>query len=127
MSNLPKPQERTSAFKTAMLLIMNAQAYADEKQKEVSRYRFTTSTLKRISNRQRIHQSFLTILNEELEELGWMLLIRESDYAIFDLSKTDHWVRLNSHRITSLFEKTESEVWELFAANLPEADHDENA
>jgi hypothetical protein len=116
--------ERHTPFKVAMLLVLNAQAYAEEKDKEVSRYRFTVITLKRIANRQRIHASFLSTLNEELEELGWMLLIRESDYAIFDLSKTDHWVRLNSHRINDLFNKTESEVWELFAANLPEADHD---
>ena len=93
--------ERLLPSKVAMLLILNAYLYADEKSKEISRYRFTKASLKRISNRQNLRQAFVEELREEFLELGWLLIVRDADYAILNLDKTDTWVRLNSQRLSS--------------------------
>lgn len=111
-------KKRLTTSTVAMLLVLNAHAYAEEKGKEVSRYRFTRATLKKISGRQRLRDAFLDDLTEMLEELNWTLIIRDTDFGLLDLSKTDSWPRLNSHRIAAYREFGSDELANLYREKL---------
>lgn len=111
-------KKRLAPSTVAMLLVLNAHAYAEEKGKEVSRYRFTRATLKKLAGRQRLQDVFLDDLTEMLEELNWTLIIRDTDFGLLDLSKTDSWPRLNSHRIASYLELGPDELAHLYREKL---------
>jgi|GEM_PF-6749817 len=91
--------DRRSAKATAVLLILNAKIYEQEKEREVSRYRFTRQTLTKCSCRRVLRNSFLDQLDEELAELGWRFIQLEFDYAIVDASKVNSWTKLSSKRL----------------------------
>src|ERR1700722_17548828 len=95
-----RPQPRRTALATAQLIVLNAKAYAEEKNREVSRYRFSADALKRLSNRQRLHDGFLYDLDDELLGLGWIFARRsESEFAVIDDAKATAWPKLGPKRL----------------------------
>ncbi|MFT4504614.1 hypothetical protein [Caballeronia sp. 15711] len=124
-----KRPARRSPLATAQLILLNARSYADEKQREVSRYRFSADALKRFSNRQRLHDGFLNDVDDELFGLGWIFARRsESEFAVIDDAKTTAWPKLGPKRLkeSGLLAKDDEaiddEYWKLF----PPSDFDEN-
>ncbi|WMP17222.1 hypothetical protein [Thiothrix lacustris] len=100
----------------AQLLIINAALYGEEKTKEISRYRFSIDTLRKISNRKNIQNNFLDTLHGELSELGWYLIVLDDEYAIINIEMLSSWVNLSSKRLRELefFDKDDQEVSEMF-------------
>lgn len=100
----------------AQLLIINAALYGEEKTKEISRYRFSIDTLRKISNRKNIQNNFLDTLHGELSELGWYLIVLDDEYAIINIERLSAWVNLSSKRLRELefFDKDDQEVSEIF-------------
>lgn len=112
---------RRSAAHTAKLLLINAKLYEREREREITRYKFSLQTLRKVSGRKAIRQSFLDDLDVELEELDWKLLPLTNEFSVMDLSKTDSWVKLSSKRLTDggQLDLSFDEVDDLFGTLFP--------
>lgn len=91
--------ERRTARATAHLLLINAKLYEQDRDRQVTRYRFSLNTLRRLARRLALRERFIADLEEELAELGWMLLPLGGEFAIMDISKADSWTKLGSKRL----------------------------
>ncbi|MBO2985824.1 hypothetical protein [Burkholderia pseudomallei] len=92
-------KKRRSTRATAQLLAINAKLYEKERDRQITRYRFSANTLRRLANRTAIRESFLNELEEELAELNLLLVRLPGEYAVVDLSKADSWVKLGFKRL----------------------------
>lgn len=101
-----------SAEKTAQILICNALLYELEKEREVSRYRLSYSTLAFIANRQRLSPDFLTELDNELVELGWSFINMGDSFAIVKTDKVNQWTKLAYKRVEDLVICSDEEVFD---------------
>lgn len=72
-----------------------------ESGKEVTRFRVSEATLKRLFGRRRIPQDFLSEVEEWLFEGGWALFFAGSTYAMIKVSAVEGWTRLSSKRIAA--------------------------
>lgn len=90
---------RRDAATTAKLILLNAKLYEDEREKEITRYRFSRQTLERIAGLKAIRPSFITELEDELAYLGWQFFSLGGDYGVLNVSKTVTWVKLSSKRL----------------------------
>ncbi len=90
---------RRKAGPSAKLILINGKSYEKERGRQVTRYRFSETTLRRISRRKALRQGFLTELEEEVAELGWLFFRLGPDYAVIDLTKSSTWTKLTSVRV----------------------------
>lgn len=90
---------RRSPKAAAQLLIINAKLYEEERQRQITRYRFSINTLRMISNRRAIRDTFLSELDNELAELNWLYFRLGAEFAIISLDKADSWVKLSAKRL----------------------------
>jgi hypothetical protein len=91
--------KRQTPAHTAMLILINAKLYEREREKEISRYRFSLQSLRRISGRRAIRDRFVSELDDELAELGWHLIQLGNEFAVMELEKLESWVKLSSKRL----------------------------
>jgi hypothetical protein len=91
---------RRTPSQTALLILINAKLYENERGREITRYKFSISTLRRIAGRVALRDSFLSKLDDELAELGWLLIPLGTEYAVMDISKTESWVKLSGKRLS---------------------------
>ncbi|MBN3808512.1 hypothetical protein [Paraburkholderia sp. Ac-20347] len=112
---------RPSARKCAALLVLNAFEYAREKSREdASGYRFTRRTLEVVTERIRLHESFMIELEDELLHLKWHLVHSSGgEYAIFPFRRAQQWPALNSKRIRKFFELEEDDLIGLVRGEQP--------
>ena len=103
-----------SAEKTAQILICNALLYELEKEREVSRYRFSYNTLAFIANRQRLSPEFLTELDNILVELGWSFINMGDSFAIVKTDKVNQWTKLAYKRVEDLVDCSDKEILDKF-------------
>lgn len=106
--------ELNSAEKTAKILICNALLYELEKEREVSRYRFSYTTLAFIANRQRLSPEFLKELDDVLVELGWSFINMGDSFAIVKTEKINQWTKLAYKRVEDLVDYSDEEISEKF-------------
>ena len=99
-----------SAARAAKILICNALLYELEKEREVSRYRFSYSTLAFIANRQRLSPDFLMELDNELVELGWSFINMGDAFAIVKTDKVNQWTKLAYKRVEDLVDCSDEEI-----------------
>ncbi len=120
--------KRRTPRATAQLILINAKLYEREREREITRYRFSLQTLRRIAGRGALRQKFISDLDDELAELGWLLVPLGAEYAVMDLAKTDSWVKLSSKRLIEAghLDIDEREVDERFFALFPVADEATN-
>ena len=104
----------SSAPKTAQILICNALLYELEKEREISRYRFSYSTLAFIANRQRLSPDFLSELDNELVELGWSFINMGDSFAIVKTEKINQWTKLAYKRVEDLVDCSDEEISDKF-------------
>lgn len=104
----------SSAARAAKILICNALLYELEKEREVSRYRFSYSTLAFIANRQRLSPDFLMELDNELVELGWSFINMGDSFAIVKTDKINQWTKLAHKRVEDLVDCSDEEISEKF-------------
>ncbi len=103
-----------SASKTAQILICNALLYELEKEREVSRYRFSYATLAFIANRQRLSPEFLKELDDVLVELGWSFINMGDSFAIVKTEKINQWTKLAYKRVEDFVDCSDEEISEKF-------------
>lgn len=100
-----------SALATAQLLIINALEYQKEKDKELSRYRFSQETFLKLSCRKRLSTQFINDVDENLAELGWVLLRLSVDYAIIRTHVPEKkWAKLSANRVDEYIKLDESAI-----------------
>ncbi len=107
-------KQMNSAVKTAKILISNALLYELEKEREVSRYRFSYTTLAFIANRQRLSPEFLKELDDVLVELGWSFINMGDSFAIVKTEKINQWTKLAYKRVEDLVDCSDEEISEKF-------------
>lgn len=108
---------KRSPYATAQLVVINAVLYAEEKGKEISRYRLSKASLKRMAGRARLHPSFLLEVDEALAELGWQFIEHgDAEFSVIEISKIAVWPKLSSKRLlqAGLLESPEEEIDNLF-------------
>ena len=103
-----------STLKTAKILICNALLYELEKEREVSRYRFSYATLAFIANRQRLSPEFLKELDDVLVELGWSFINMGDSFAIVKTEKINQWTKLAYKRVEDLVDCSDEEISDKF-------------
>lgn len=94
-------QYRT-ARAVAYLIALNALEYGKEREREITQYRFSAATLRKLAGRSRIREAFLAELEDELRSLNWLLVWRnEIEYGVFHVAKLEGWPKLSSKRVNS--------------------------
>jgi hypothetical protein len=91
-----KPSDRESA-----LLLLHLIAVRDGgREKLTTRIRLSESTLKRLWNRKRLSDDFLSGVSEWLLTAGWALFYAGSSYAAVQTSAVENWPAISSKRIS---------------------------
>ncbi|WP_290522113.1 MULTISPECIES: hypothetical protein [unclassified Leclercia] len=104
-------KERLKATNVALLIVINARLYAEEKGKAITRYRLTRRSFKLLAQRSALHATFVASVNEELQELGWQLIEDpDGNFAFFDTGIIDNWARLSIKRVKELRKEDEDDL-----------------
>ena len=115
-----------SAQTTAQLILINARRYEqDRPERRVERYRLSTTTLRRIANRDLLRSKFLLDLEEYLAAYGWLWVQLHNEWAVINVAKTDNWIKLSSKRLDDLQAKTKEEIDRIFDDLFPSAPDDD--
>lgn len=118
-------RNRLSASATAKLLVLNAKRYSEEKKKDISRYAFTAHTLRRFAGRLKLHSSFVSELDIETCELGWVFIqVSDTDYAIINLKSVEAWPKLSAKRVSDLINDSNAEqmIQDSYESEISEED-----
>jgi hypothetical protein len=94
----PDPEE------VAFLTVENVDRYEDEKGKAVSRLRMAMNTLRAISMRETIRDSFVEEWSDELQRLGWIVFRRREDFLLVKVEKADNWTKIASKRVKDILD-----------------------
>lgn len=112
-------KHRLSAAHTAKLIVLNAYFYGKEKDKSITRYKISKNTLRTMSGRSSIRSSFISELDYELAELGWMLVENHDDDLCFMImSTTGNWAKLSSRRLNNLIDEGADGIDEAYENNI---------
>lgn len=122
---------------TAKLLILICKSYEKEKEKELTRFRFSRKTLGKCAGRERIKEAFIMELENALYDLGWILIqVNMDSYAIIRLDKASTWVRLSTKRLRNgildknpVFLKDDEEIdqiYDRYCPSTPDTDSEED-
>lgn len=115
---------KLSAFATAQLLVINSDLYAQEKSKDVSRYRFSRQALRNISGWGRLSEPFIEELAGDLRKLGWIFIeFSDTECAIILASKITVWPKLSTKRLKEgdlLFTLDEDEIDLAYKERFPD-------
>lgn len=84
---------------TAQLILINAQLYAKDRERQIDRYRFSIATLRKLAGRELLRKTFMADLEEDLAALGWILVELGGEFAVMNIAKVDSWVKLSSKRL----------------------------
>ena len=105
-ANHPEIYMKKTATTTAKLVLINAKRYADEKNKEYSRLRISKNSLRKISGRERIHDTYVDDLNEEFARIGWHFFAHsDTEFAILKAEKVNVWAKIGTTRVDTLIEE----------------------
>jgi hypothetical protein len=102
---------RPTAFQSALLLLRLHESRDEEKKNktktkdteekkvQMTRFRVSELTLKRICGRPRLHAEFLTEMQDWLLRAGWAFFFADRSYGMIKLEAVETWTRLGSKRI----------------------------
>lgn len=114
---------KISSQATAQLLVLNAALYAEEKSKEVSRYRFSRQTLRDISGWGRLSGPFIEELTGDLQRMGWIYIdFSDTEIAIIQAPKITVWPKLTAKRLradSQLWTTDEEKIHKAYVARFP--------
>ena len=89
----------------AELVVYLSRAYDDEKGTETTRYRISADTLRRISGRASLRDSFLDDWESEMCHLGWSVLRVGDHFGLIHTKAISGWHRVSSRRISTEIDK----------------------
>lgn len=121
-----KPNRKLEAHEAAVLLVYNARKYQEERGKEVSRLRFSLTTLQQLTSRKRISDEFIVDLQLALEELNWSMcevggkpdksgIIQSTDeFGMIQSKKLEAWPKLSIERVAEYLPQGEEAIAKLY-------------
>lgn len=92
---------RLTAEQAAIVILYVIARYRKEKAKEITRLRFSRSTMRKLCLRKNLHDSFAADVIVELAEYGWTMFPTGDDFGLVQTSVLSSWLRLGSKRISS--------------------------
>ena len=95
------PSPRLTAEQAAIVILYVIDQYRREKEKDVTRLRFSRSTMRKLCLRKNLHESFAGEVITELAEWGWTMFPAGDDFALVQTSVLSSWLRLGSKRISA--------------------------
>lgn len=95
---LPDAQE------CAILLLLLARS-GENRSKEITRFRLSEITLKRLWHRSRITDELLRDVQEWLSRAGWTIFFAAGLYAMMRVDVVENWVRLSSKKLAGELEQ----------------------
>lgn len=90
---------RLTAEQTALLLELMRQRREEEAGRTTTRYRISSATLRRISGRLRLRDTFLDELTDAMAELGWVIIPLGDNFGVLNGGAVEAWPRIASRRI----------------------------
>ena len=119
-------RKRRTPRATAQLILLNARSYEEERGRQLSRYRFSQATLRKLSGRLALRERFVSDLEEEVAELGWLFFPLGADFAVLDISKADSWTKLGWKRLkeSEVLDHDEVSIDGLFNQMFPDEPDD---
>jgi hypothetical protein len=113
---------RFTAAQSAIMMIQRAYRYAQDKEKTVTRVRYGRKTVKLLSGRKKLHLSFISDLEDELLERGWILCQTEEDFGLIREGSVNKWTKLSASRVLSDIRecREDEDIFDDLAANLEE-------
>ena len=118
MARLPKLEmimsslrKQLSAAATAQALMVNAETYGVEKDRHISRFRFSKHNLNMVTGKALLDPQFLQELRGVLWEIGFtMVELPDGDYAFIETSKIDVWPRVGWGRLDPVLRSSDPEL-----------------
>ena len=103
MRYLPTPGE------TALLVVLNLQRYAKDRGKDLGRFRMARSSLRRISVRTRLEDSWIAqFIEHMLAEHGWLVFLNGDEFLFLRSDSAASWTKLSSKRCDDLLNRFKS-------------------
>jgi hypothetical protein len=90
-----------SAADVAVLTVHLAYRYADEKHTNLTRFRVSNRSLRKIAGRSHLREAFLEEWAAALAEMGWMVIWHGDNNALIRTAAIDGWARISSKRIAA--------------------------
>lgn len=107
-----------SPKEAALLVLFLIKSYDDEKERTTTRARISTKTLRRISFRARLRDSFIDDWTDALAELGWGAFQFDDHFALVQLSSVDGWPRIAATRLKDTLQRLKSYKADVFSEIL---------
>lgn len=105
----------------AELILINVVLYGNEREKEITRYRFSATTFKRIAGRKRLKEGFIESVEDALFECGWYLMrIDEITFAVIKTSSVDNWASLSAKRVIEWRNSDEDSIRKKYTDLFPD-------
>lgn len=98
-------RRRLTPDETAILLLLLRRRREEETGKALSRFRISRSTMRRVSGRHNLRDSFVHEVDLALRERGWALLPVSDNYGLVRLDVVGGWVRVSAKRIANDIEQ----------------------
>jgi hypothetical protein len=95
---------RPDGRESALLLLRLIEARDAEREKPTTRVRLAEITLKRLWNRQRLSEQFLSEVSDWLLSAGWAFVFAGTTYAAVQTSAVENWPAISSKRIRAEIE-----------------------
>ncbi|MDU0994440.1 MAG: hypothetical protein E7A54_15890 [Morganella morganii] len=113
-------KKNLSALSVAKLIILNAFLYATEKDKSITRYKISNTTLRKMSLRNSLRERFLDEVKDELADLGWIMVRNNNDENCFMvMDATENWPKLSAKRLSTILEQNnESEIDDMYSHHV---------
>ena len=108
----------TPADVVALMMVLMAKLYADERNRDVTRYRTSWPALYDLTGVDRLRSEYISALREELRDLGWLLDINGAEISVVSIEKRHTWAKLGTQRLTkaNLLNAGEEELSREYAA-----------
>ena len=95
---MPEEPFRPSAYQCSLLLL-HLQRSACWKRYQLTQFKISELTLKRLCCRPRLDQAFLAEVQDWLLRSGWVLFYADRSFGVIKLEAVQSWTRLGSKRI----------------------------
>lgn len=97
--------KKIDAREAALILLRAVEERGDRRDKELSRARLSTLTLKRLWNREILSEVWLAEVNDWLLSAGWTLFRAGTAFGVVKRSIVENWPRISSKRIRDELER----------------------
>jgi hypothetical protein len=86
-------------YEIMILILISIKRYADERGRDITRLRLSSSALRRITGRQRLHDSILNDVIEQLGLHGWTAFPIRDGLALIQSAAVDGWTKMSARRV----------------------------